>query len=336
MKTWLRWIGIGAAVVGSGIFIAYLLTTLDLEGLRNHLNARSLAGLAVAVLLYAMIVPLGALAWRIMLRDMGHADRFMPLLAIMSVTQAGKYLPGNVGQHVGRVGLSVAHGIPAAILIASMAYEICLLLLADLMTALGTGTLSEPGLGLLLGNIGHGASIAVAAVAAAVFLAVIPLLGRLLPRIAERLVRWRGVQAAQPPSPLALPAIAKTLSLYVLAMLCVGGSMAVLALGLFPGVEVDFALLTAAFTLAWAVGFVTPGAPAGLGVRETMLLVMLAPGLGAANASLLILALRVATTLGDMLCFAVGVALLPAARLHSLRLGARKQPLPDNDFDHDP
>jgi len=93
-------------------------------------------------------------------------------------------------------------------------------------------------------------------------------------------------------------------------MLCVGASISVLALGLTSTTSPDFALLTAAFTLAWAVGFVTPGAPAGIGVREALLLVVLSPTLGAADASLLTLALRVATTLGDILCFAIGMWLL--------------------------
>jgi uncharacterized membrane protein YbhN (UPF0104 family) len=100
----------------------------------------------------------------------------------------------------------------------------------------------------------------------------------------------------------------------VVAMLFVGAGLTVLAGGLFPAQSHDFALLTAAFTIAWAIGFVTPGAPAGLGVREALLLLMLTQPLGAADASLLILALRVATTLGDMLCFVAGLALMPMLR----------------------
>lgn len=332
MKRWLRWIGMTAAIAGSAIFIGYLLTTLDLGSLRAHLNSRSLLALAAAVLLYAAIVPLGALAWRIMLRDMGHRERFLPLLAIMSVTQAGKYLPGNVGQHVGRIGLSLAHGIPAAILIASMAYEVCLLLLADLFTAVAAGAASGPGLEILLGTTGHASAIAIAVAATLLCLAAIPVLTKVLPRLTGWLMSRRGGGPA--PAALTLPAIGQVLGLYVAAMLCVGASMAVLALGLFPGRPFDFALLTAAFTLAWAIGFITPGAPAGLGVREALLLLMLAHGMGAANASLLILALRVATTLGDMLCFIVGLALLPMSRVGKWsRVGDRSSTLPAQGID---
>ena len=104
--------------------------------------------------------------------------------------------------------------------------------------------------------------------------------------------------------PVAVPALA----------LIAGAGLSVLALGLFPDAPIDYALLTAAFALAWVVGFVTPGAPAGLGVREALLLAMLSHGMGASNASLLIVALRIATTLGDMLCFALGLAMMPRVR----------------------
>jgi len=102
--------------------------------------------------------------------------------------------------------------------------------------------------------------------------------------------------------------------LYVCAYLAIGASATTLAGGLYPATRPDFALLTAAFAIAWVVGFVTPGAPAGIGVREALLMLMLGPGMGTANASLFILALRIATTLGDILCFVAGLALMPGLR----------------------
>ena len=63
------------------------------------------------------------------------------------------------------------------------------------------------------------------------------------------------------------------------------------------------ALPIAACTLAWMLGFVTPGAPAGLGVREAVLLGLLGPVLGEPAALLLSLQLRLATLGGDLLLF---------------------------------
>jgi uncharacterized membrane protein YbhN (UPF0104 family) len=62
------------------------------------------------------------------------------------------------------------------------------------------------------------------------------------------------------------------------------------------------------------VGFVTPGAPGGLGVREGLMLLMLAPVYSTASAGILVIALRIATTLGDVLILIMGMLLLPRNR----------------------
>lgn len=329
MKRWLRGIGMLVAIVGSIVFIGYVMSTLDVDSLRAHLTARSLLALGAATLLYASLVPLGALAWQRMLVALGHREHLLPLLAIFATTQAGKYLPGNIGHHVGRVGLSLTQGIPLVILVASMAYEVCLLLLAGLFTAFGAGALSGPGLQALLqlGNGNYG--VIVAACVVALGLAAVPLLSQLLPRLTALLVRRRGGPEA---TPTALPkgVMLQVILLYVGAMLLMGAGLLVLSLGLFPAMPVDYPLLTAALALAWVVGFVTPGAPAGLGVREALLLLLLSHGMGAANASLLILALRIATTLGDMLCFALGLAVMPRTRA-SRKARAKPSAMPGRD-----
>ncbi|MEN1929594.1 lysylphosphatidylglycerol synthase domain-containing protein [Luteimonas sp. MJ250] len=313
MSRWVRWLGSLLAIAGSAVFIGFVLRTLDFASLREHLNPRSFAALGVATLLYTLVMPLSAFAWQRILAALGHRERLFPLVAIVSATQVGKYLPGNVGHHVGRIGLSIALGIPLAVLVASMAYEVALLLLAHLFIALASGALSGPGLGVLL-RLGDSDSAIVIAVAIAVLgLAALPLLSRLLPWFTGLVVKRRG-GSGTPPRPLPMATMFEVLGLYAIAMLLTGGGLAALSHGLFPGEPVDYALLVAAFTLAWAVGFVTPGAPAGLGVREGLLLLLLAHGLGTANATLLILMLRIATTLGDLLCFVAGLSMMPRTR----------------------
>lgn len=328
MKRWLRWLGSLLAIAGSVVFIGFVLRTLDFASLREHLNPRSLVALGIATLLYTFVMPLSALAWQRTLAALGHRERLFPLVAIVSATQVGKYLPGNVGHHVGRMGLSLALGIPLATLVASMAYEVALLLLAHLFIALASGALSGPGLAVLLrlGNGDHAIPVAVAI--ATLGLGALPLLSRLLPRLTGVVLKRRDA-SAPPLLPLPMTTMVEVLGLYAIAMLLTGGGLAALSHGLFPGEPIDYALLVAAFTLAWAIGFVTPGAPAGLGVREGLLLLMLAHGLGTANAALLILMLRIATTLGDLLCFVAGLAMMPRARALRARSEAPAPPADD-------
>ena len=101
--------------------------------------------------------------------------------------------------------------------------------------------------------------------------------------------------------------------LTALFMAWLGGSFAVVVhvsgLDLSSG---EWPLMVAAAILAWLVGYATPGAPGGLGVREAVL-VMLAGGLtiaGEATAAVLLAAIihRLVTTCGDAVCFAAGWA----------------------------
>lgn len=304
MKRWLRWLGMALAVAGTVFFVGYALSSLRLDDLRPHLSARAGAAAIFAILLYSLTVPISAVAWRRLLASLGCRLPFARLNAILLTTQAGKYLPGNVGQHLGRIGLALAQGIPAPVLLVSIVYEMLLVMLAGVLVGIICGALSAPGLAWLLQ--GRGAALAAAIALAVAGLIAIPLLGKALHWLIVRASRSRGLEA----EPLRLPGWsvpASLLAVYAFAYLVIGAAISMLAAGLFPVAALDFMLLTAVFAIAWVAGFMTPGAPAGIGVREALLLLMLGGSMTAADASLLILSLRVVTTLGDMLCFVAGL-----------------------------
>jgi uncharacterized membrane protein YbhN (UPF0104 family) len=57
------------------------------------------------------------------------------------------------------------------------------------------------------------------------------------------------------------------------------------------------------FAAGWIAGFLTPGAPAGLGVRDAILLAGLTPLYGGREAVGITLVLRLVTTVGDGIGF---------------------------------
>ena len=59
-------------------------------------------------------------------------------------------------------------------------------------------------------------------------------------------------------------------------------------------------------SLAWMVGYVTPGAPAGIGLREAVLALGLSPALGESEALVLALLYRLITTVTDGVLAALG------------------------------
>ena len=64
-----------------------------------------------------------------------------------------------------------------------------------------------------------------------------------------------------------------------------------------------FSALCGAYVLAWLAGFITPGTPAGVGVREIVLLFLLRGQIEQADLLLAIVLGRVVTVIGDLLYF---------------------------------
>ncbi|ABI78083.1 putative membrane protein [Hyphomonas neptunium ATCC 15444] len=62
-------------------------------------------------------------------------------------------------------------------------------------------------------------------------------------------------------------------------------------------------LLAAAFVVAWVAGFLTPGSPAGLGVREAALIFMLGPQFEGSEIVLAVLMSRISNIFGDVIFF---------------------------------
>src|SRR3546814_1757751 len=87
---------------------------------------------------------------------------------------------------------------------------------------------------------------------------------------------------------------------YVANFALVGFGLWIVASVLVPGTAISPILLTGAFASSWLIGFVTPGAPAGFGVREVVLSLWLSESMPASTVVVLVLALRIATTLGDV------------------------------------
>ena len=64
-----------------------------------------------------------------------------------------------------------------------------------------------------------------------------------------------------------------------------------------------------AYVIAWLAGFLVPGSPAGLGVREVVLLYLLSGHYPESTLLILILASRIVTTFGDVLFYLAALAL---------------------------
>jgi hypothetical protein len=126
----------------------------------------------------------------------------------------------------------------------------------------------------------------------------------------------------RPDTPSASPLLMlRPLLYYVLFFLVSGIALAVI--GVYSdsfSQDSDYLIILSAFAIAWSVGFLTPGAPSGIGIREAILIILLSPSTGDANALMLALVFRLVTIAGDSIFYLI--SLFPRRQ--------RKRPAPDS------
>jgi glycosyltransferase 2 family protein len=249
------------------------------------------AAVFAACALYAVSHLSTGLAWPAALAQLGSPLALRWALPIGLVAQAGKYLPGNVAHYFGRAALARSAGIPLRASGLSVAVELAAVGIAAALVV-GAALLFDPA--LLRSLPSQAGSTAVLPVLAC---------GLGLAAVAAWLVRRGGrIQlVAMSAACLAISFALSGLSFFLLFE-ALGGT------GLGPATAIG------AFALAWAAGFVLPGAPAGLGIREAVLVALVAPLGGAGPAIAAILLHRLLTALVDGAAAAVGYAWLLASR----------------------
>lgn len=259
------------------------------------------AGLA-SVLAVLTTVALIGLMWQLLLRDQNAKASTAKVMQIISIAQIGKYLPGNVGHFAGRTVLGNAAGIPTGIIVSTMLIE-------TLWTvAVGAG-LSLVAITQFLASSGAdwvppvtGTQLA----AGAVLLLTLPSIGlKLMNRFAPKVSLWLGGG-----KPVLEPRFKTALMVTALMLLCfflLGGALHLQAKWIFGASESSLIAVTTLFTAAWLMGYLIPGAPGGLGVREAMMVVLLAPLYGTGVAAGLGLTMRLVTITADGLALLIGL-----------------------------
>jgi uncharacterized membrane protein YbhN (UPF0104 family) len=236
--------------------------------------------------LYAASCLLLAFGWWSSLHSRGECRmRWRTAWTIYGRTQIAKYVPGNIFHFAGRHLLSANEGISHSQLLMAASLEIIMMLLAaGVISSLAFSRVIEwlrasdyyflVAIGIGVGLIGSVALLYLAC------------------RIHNRLprLRWERLFAAQ----------ASYLFFFLISTLLF---FALLKLGQSNLSSSNWPAVFGSYAVAWTIGFVIPGAPGGLGVREAVLLALLSGLLPEKSQLVSVLMFRVVTTLGDILFF---------------------------------
>lgn len=225
---------------------------------------------------YGLANVLLALAWRDLLHELGATLSVARSVAVYGRSQIAKYAPGNVFHLAGRQVLGMAEGVPPQPLAKSIGLELGLLVIG----AIGLiGLLLQRWLASQVGALAWVVPAALAVVVVAV------------------VWRWRWFHAG------------RALVAQLLFLLCSAGVYWAVLSVLAPEAvsRVPVGVVPGAAIAAWLVGLVTPGAPAGLGVREAVLLLILGVWVPQADLVLAVLLARLVNIAGDVGFFLVAL-----------------------------
>lgn len=274
VKRALHWGG-GTLAVAGIVFVA-----LRLRGYSGEIDfARfdflvwaSVAGIA---LIYGFSNLMLALAWWNLLAKFGANTHPRWAVRAYGASQIAKYVPGNIFQLAGRQAMGMAAGVSGWPLAKSAIWELGLIALAGTLF----GLLALPVL-VPVFSVTETAGMFAVTIALALSL----------------LLRFFGLPVAR--------AFGWYVGFLAISALLFVGLIELLVENPGPWVKLG-PPLAGAYVLAWLVGLVTPGAPAGVGVRELMLLLLLKGVVMEADLLLVVTMGRLITVVGDLGFFGI-------------------------------
>ncbi len=256
--------------------------------------ALSVAGTMATILLIGVM-------WLLLIRDQGVHISWRDALQIVAVSQFGKYLPGNIGHFTGRALLAQRAGVPVGKTVATMAIEIVWTLAISASLTLAAllflvhdfheGLVDDAHPGYLL------TLILVLLLSPSVGIRT---LNAMAPGISRKIGRGELVRSPSPATALAVA------GLMVMCFAILGGILKMQSNWLLGHDEIGWLELTLLFTVAWTMGYVVPGTPGGLGIREAVMVKLLGPVVGVPVAIGLSISMRLTSMLGDALAFLLG------------------------------
>lgn len=278
-------------VVGVALWTNWAAVRTDL----GRLGPGTLAAATALALLSPFLTVLG---WRMLLADLGSRLHIAPASGVFFVGQLGKYLPGSVWSVVVQTEMAARLGVPRRR--TAVGGLLCIGLSA--LTGLVAGLPALPVL-LTRGEVGVPWWSVPLAISLLLPLLWPPLLN-LGTRHALRLLRRPPLEHDLGPA-----AVAVSSTWFTGSWLIGGLSVWVLARDLAPGdADPTRVLLVAVcgYLLAVGIGTFSIVVPAGVGVRDGILVLILATELSLSAAAAVVVVARFLTVLGDVVWAAAG------------------------------
>jgi hypothetical protein len=243
--------------------------------------------LLAAVVLVWLVFALLADGWRRMVTGWGYPVRWQNGARIWLLSSMAKYVPGKVWALAGMAVMSSRQGIPAW---AATSSAVVLQLLS-----LGSAAVIVAMTGLTVGGIVPGPLGLALFAGAMAGLCLVVLWPPLLRRVVARVTSGADLTHVPGLRPLVYGAVVN-----LSAWVGYGAAFWLFARATLPLAPLGFHEAVGAYTASYIAGVVAPFAPGGIGVREGVLIMLLEPRLGLANALALAAVSRLGMTAAEL------------------------------------
>ncbi len=240
--------------------------------------------LSILYAIFLFIIPIG---WKSIIENLSKNKLSISLIWIWLKTNIYKYLPGNIFHYAGRQILAKKVGISHTILIKSNLIETLLMLITTLIISciililFYDFNMVNPYLIFLNKTNIYIASVLI------IFILIF-------------LNRYKNIN---------IFSYINVILYYCIFFFGIG-FIAYIILNYQMQVSFSYFLITAIYAFAWLVGFVTPGAPGGIGVRESIFVVFSNGLLSMSDALVLSMVLRISNIIGEIILFIIAEKML--------------------------
>jgi len=290
-----------AITIASIVFIVYTISKMDFAAIGGLFKYTWLVYIIFAAIVYALLYYILGYGWWMIMQAVNPIDKvhFWKVIGIYMKTNIAKYIPSNLMHFAGRHMLSSNVKITHKYLLLSNVIEITLLSgIACIISVMSLifGIVNLPEKLIVLFN-GPRALLPISMVIIGV---VVVLYKGYLPRIFFFLKLVI--------SPANINKYIRVLLCYIVYFLTCSVILYLIYKLLFGYQfnELSYLYFISVLTVSWLIGYVMPGAPGGIGIREFVLLAFLSYTFTNELAVMSTILLRVINVIGDIIAWLMG------------------------------
>lgn len=276
----------------SFIFIALKLRTFNIN-LKVYFNFKNILMLSGSIILLSFSVVVLSIGWNKILNKLTKIDiKYTDTMSIYIKTNLAKYIPGNVMQFLGRNLLGNQYGMEQKNLTLSTIYELAILAFIGFTMILVTNQI-ESIIRFIPKN----------------YILMIIVLGLILFIITLILYAKGKIKLSKIELIDVIKVFKASAIYYLIALIFMGISFVIVMLTVYEHNAniINMISWIGIFILGWFIGFITPGAPGGVGIREAILLAYMNKIIPSQFILEAILIHRVITIISDIIIYIVWI-----------------------------